>query len=479
MLANPTIRPALQTTAGAQTLSENVSPSSGTEAQGPGSFAAVLQNQTRNGGKESAGTVTEGISLEYAEDAPLNATLNDGIAALVAALMSPVPHNTSSISNTSSLSDEPFGTDKKEAADSKDILHLSGREPVSFQSASPSLPEEAVSSTVKNAALQHSADAPPEQDPALPSRKPDAEDSPSASSTDPALAALLALFPPSQTNLPSTSAKSAKDAGDAGDTGIMEASTHRAAAPALTGSGQTPLQAALQSLPNPRANATAAEISAQTASSATTPSSATIASQDPQDRPHFEDWLHTAQTQASLVQNLQGAGEARPSLQAATATTATTVTTTAAKLDTPLHHPGWDKELGDKLVWAFGRHEQRAELVITPPQLGRVEISLHQQGDQTTAVFVAANPVVREALENALPRLREMFAEAGLSLGQASVGTDSNHSGFRQSFANAENRDNSPSYSDRTMQDSEGNMSRLMEKPGWVRQGQGMVDVFA
>lgn len=472
MLANPTIRPALQTTAGTQALSENVSPSSGTDAQGPGSFAAVFQNQTRNGGKESAGKVTEGISLEYAEDAPLNATINDGIAALVAALMSPVHHNTSSISSTSNLPDEPFGTDKKEAADSKDILHLTGREPVSFQSASPTLPKEAVSSTVKNAALQHSADAPPEQDPALPSRKPDAEDSTSASSTDPALAALLALFPPSQTNLPSTSAKSAKDAGDAGDTGIMEASTHRAAAPALTGSGQTPPQ----SLPNPRANATAAEISAQTASSATAPSSTATASQDPQDRPHFEDWLHTAQTQASLVQNLQGAGEARPSLQAATATT---VTTTAAKIDTPLHHPGWDKELGDKLVWAVGRHEQRAELVITPPQLGRVEISLHQQGDQTTAVFVAANPVVREALENALPRLREMFAEAGLSLGQASVGADSNHPGFRQSFANAENRDNSPSYSDRTMQDSEGNMSRLMEKPAWMRQGQGMVDVFA
>ena len=42
-----------------------------------------------------------------------------------------------------------------------------------------------------------------------------------------------------------------------------------------------------------------------------------------------------------------------------------------------------------------------------------------------TAAFVSANAEVRDALESALPRLREMFASAGIALGQTSVSAES------------------------------------------------------
>ncbi|KYC29305.1 putative Flagellar hook-length control protein [Sterolibacterium denitrificans] len=150
-----------------------------------------------------------------------------------------------------------------------------------------------------------------------------------------------------------------------------------------------------------------------------------------------------------------------------------------ARMEAPLGSSAWNREIGDKLVWMVGRQEQRAELVLNPPQLGRVEISLSLRGEQTNATFMAANPAVREALENALPRLREMFAEAGLSLGQAQVGADSGSHATDQSFANRGNGDNSSRFSTAPDDAADGNMTRLIDDGSWLRQGRGMVDVFA
>jgi flagellar hook-length control protein FliK len=73
----------------------------------------------------------------------------------------------------------------------------------------------------------------------------------------------------------------------------------------------------------------------------------------------------------------------------------------------------------------LGNNRQQADLVLTPPQLGRVEVSLTMNGDQATAIFTSPNPAVREALEASLQRLREVLADAGVSLGQAQVGSES------------------------------------------------------
>lgn len=61
------------------------------------------------------------------------------------------------------------------------------------------------------------------------------------------------------------------------------------------------------------------------------------------------------------------------------------------------------------------------ELRLDPPELGRVNVRISMQGEEVKVVFTAAG-AGRDALELALPRLREMFEGAGLSLGEASVG---------------------------------------------------------
>lgn len=88
---------------------------------------------------------------------------------------------------------------------------------------------------------------------------------------------------------------------------------------------------------------------------------------------------------------------------------------------TPLNQPGWTEEVAQKLTFIAKGDDQKAELVLTPPNLGKVEISLTLNGDQASAQFIAPSPNVRDALEQALPRLREMLAGAGIQLGDANV----------------------------------------------------------
>lgn len=95
------------------------------------------------------------------------------------------------------------------------------------------------------------------------------------------------------------------------------------------------------------------------------------------------------------------------------------------RIDTPLGQNGWHEEMGQKLTWMAGAGRQQAELVLTPPQLGRVEVSLTVNGDQATAIFTSPHAAVREALENSMDRLRDVLADAGVTLGQTQVGSES------------------------------------------------------
>lgn len=149
----------------------------------------------------------------------------------------------------------------------------------------------------------------------------------------------------------------------------------------------------------------------------------------------------------------------------------------SAVVATPVGAPGWDSEIGSKITWMVARTETRAELVLNPPQLGRVEVSLTMNGDQATATFTSANASVREALENAMPRLREILQGAGVSLGQTQVGAES----FQQAAGRQENGDN-PAR-------GRGHEADLPTPRGvalgenapadWLRRGNGLVDTFA
>ncbi|MCP3668497.1 MAG: hypothetical protein GY696_39445 [Gammaproteobacteria bacterium] len=77
---------------------------------------------------------------------------------------------------------------------------------------------------------------------------------------------------------------------------------------------------------------------------------------------------------------------------------------------------GWDQAVGDRVMWMVGRQIQSATLKITPRNMGPIEIQVAVQNDQANVSFLAHQAGVREALEAAIPRLREMFSEQNMQL---------------------------------------------------------------
>lgn len=96
------------------------------------------------------------------------------------------------------------------------------------------------------------------------------------------------------------------------------------------------------------------------------------------------------------------------------------------RIETPVTALRWGDELAQKVMWVANRNDGHAELVLTPPHLGRLEVSVAVKHDgETSLMFVSANQQVRDTLEQSLPRLREILADAGIALGHAGVQSDS------------------------------------------------------
>ena len=88
--------------------------------------------------------------------------------------------------------------------------------------------------------------------------------------------------------------------------------------------------------------------------------------------------------------------------------------------------PAWDNQVGQKVIWMVGGEEQSATLELNPPDLGPVQVVLNVSNDMASVTFSSQQLEVRQALENSLPRLREMMSESGIALGNASVNSGNN-----------------------------------------------------
>lgn len=97
----------------------------------------------------------------------------------------------------------------------------------------------------------------------------------------------------------------------------------------------------------------------------------------------------------------------------------------------------WDNQVSQRIVYMVGK-EQAATLTLNPPDLGPVQIVLNVSNEQASVQFSSQQLEVRQALENALPRLREMMSESGIALSNATV--DANVPDQRQQQQDNERR---------------------------------------
>ena len=86
-----------------------------------------------------------------------------------------------------------------------------------------------------------------------------------------------------------------------------------------------------------------------------------------------------------------------------------------------LHNPRFNDVLSNQVLWQSKQGMSQADIHLNPAELGPITVKLTQVGSETTVQFVVAHPATKEQLEQALPRLREVFQSGGLQLGHVDV----------------------------------------------------------
>jgi flagellar hook-length control protein FliK len=91
------------------------------------------------------------------------------------------------------------------------------------------------------------------------------------------------------------------------------------------------------------------------------------------------------------------------------------------QISMPVHDARWPAAVASEVRWCAQAGIQSATLRVVPDNLGPVELQVDVKDNRVNVSFTAGQAETRHALEDSLPRLREMLAGSGLTLGQASV----------------------------------------------------------
>jgi len=73
------------------------------------------------------------------------------------------------------------------------------------------------------------------------------------------------------------------------------------------------------------------------------------------------------------------------------------------------------------VVWVVNQGMPAAQLHLSPPDLGPMSVRISMEQDQASLAFSSPHAMVREAIEAALPRLRDMLGSQGITLVDVNV----------------------------------------------------------
>ena len=85
----------------------------------------------------------------------------------------------------------------------------------------------------------------------------------------------------------------------------------------------------------------------------------------------------------------------------------------------------WGSVVAERTAGLVMQNVQTAQMQLDPPELGPLTVKIHVQNDQASVSFVATNAVVKDALDQTMPRLKDLLGEQGLELVDASVSDQS------------------------------------------------------
>jgi flagellar hook-length control protein FliK len=144
-------------------------------------------------------------------------------------------------------------------------------------------------------------------------------------------------------------------------------------------------------------------------------------------------------------------------------------------VSTPVGQPGWAHDMAQRVTWLAGSELREAQLQLHPRNLGLVDVRIVYGHDQQLNVsFSAANPLARDALDAALPRLREMFEQQGLNL----AGADISHESFAEREQGNDTGDKPVAFDGAVAEHTADELKIPMTAPLQM-QGEGMLNLYA
>ena len=143
----------------------------------------------------------------------------------------------------------------------------------------------------------------------------------------------------------------------------------------------------------------------------------------------------------------------------------------------PFDDPRFGGALSERVQWLVKEGIQSAELTLHPQDMGPIRIEMSIDGTATSIDFAATQADTRAAIEQALPRLRDLLADQGLQLGGTQIGADTSRQdnpGHRARPSGGETRTATVDIPDAT---SDGVPVSAM--PASTRNAAGRIDLFA
>lgn len=87
----------------------------------------------------------------------------------------------------------------------------------------------------------------------------------------------------------------------------------------------------------------------------------------------------------------------------------------------PVLHSAFAERFSEQVTVLVEHGVKHAQLSLNPADLGPIEVRISFHQDEATIQFASHHPAARDAMADALPRLREMLDGAGVRLGESGV----------------------------------------------------------
>jgi flagellar hook-length control protein FliK len=92
-----------------------------------------------------------------------------------------------------------------------------------------------------------------------------------------------------------------------------------------------------------------------------------------------------------------------------------------AEITQAFGRPAWSQGMGKQILWMVNQNISSAEIRLNPAHLGPIEILIDMKEEQVNVSLSSRHAIVREAMEQALPKLREMLSENGFNLADTDI----------------------------------------------------------